>query len=181
MEEFFSFCEEKMKQIEEQSDRKRNKLNFVHRSINVRDWYREWNDKQRQTHSLTVEETTFGLATNKSIKCYRCKVKVAIVEAAKLTECHKAKSDIWQFEINVLFSFALQLMGIGGKHGCILTAFLNLLDPTKWNRQFNVLESYTYDAIQKVKNVSEEEAALEEAAETVRDEENEIQHNMLEQ
>jgi len=181
MEEFFSFCEEKMKQIEEQSDRKRNKLNFVHRSINVRDWYREWNDKQRQTHSLTVEETTYGLATNISIKCYRCKAKVAIVEAAKLTECHKAKSDICQFEINVLFSFALQLMGIGGKHGCILTAFLNLLDPTKWNRQFNVLESYTYDAIQKVKNVSEEEAALEEAAETVRDEENEIQHNMLEQ
>jgi hypothetical protein len=181
MEEFFLFCEEKIKEIQEQLDTKRNRLNFVHRSINVRDWYREWNDKQRQRHSLTIEETTYGLATNISIKCDRCKAKMASVEAAKLKECHKAKSDICQYEIKVLFSFALQLMGIGGEHGCILTAFLNLPDPTKWNHQFNILESYTYDAIQKVKNVSDEEAAVEEVAETVRDEENEIQQNILEQ
>jgi hypothetical protein len=116
----------------------------------VRGWYREWKDKQRQTHSLTVEETTYGLATNICIKCDRCKAKVAIVEAAKMTECHKAKSDICHYEINVLFSFALQLMGVGGEHGCMLTAFLNLPDPTKWNCQFNVCYSSSISLFSRV-------------------------------
>jgi hypothetical protein len=58
-------------------------------------------------------------------------------------------------------------MGVRGEHGSIMTAFLNLPEPTKWNQQFNVLEIFTYDAIQKVKKLSEEEAAQEEVAETV--------------
>jgi acyl-CoA-binding protein len=54
----------------------------------------------------------------------------------------------------------------------MIAAFLNLPEPVKWKRQFNVLENFTYDAIQNVKNLSEEEAAQEEVQETVNEEDN---------
>jgi hypothetical protein len=57
-------------------------------------------------------------------------------------------------------------MGVGGKHGAIMTAFLDLLDPRKWNQQYNILENFIYDAVQK--------RILEEVSETRNKENNPI-------
>jgi hypothetical protein len=184
MESFFRFCDENIYKIKEETCQKKNKLSYVHGNTDAREWYREWKHRHpdcHNCHSLTVQDITHDLATDICITCDRCRGTIATVEAAKIKEVEKTKSDLCQHEINVLFCFALQLMGVGGEHAGILTAFLNLPEPTKWNQQFNVLKSFTHDAIQRVKNMSEEEAAQEEVAETVRDESHTIQQNLLEQ
>jgi hypothetical protein len=70
-------------------------------------------------------------------------------------------------------------MEAGGKHAAILTAFLNLPDATKWTWQFHVLENFDYDAIQKVKNSSQDEAVQEEVSETVNKNNNPIDQHLL--
>jgi hypothetical protein len=101
-------------------------------------------------------------------------------QAAKIKQYKRSKSDLCHYDINILFSMALQLMGVGGEHGASLSAFLNLPDPRKWNRQFNVLENFTHNAIQKVKNLSEKEAAQEEVTKTLQEDDNPIEQNLLE-
>jgi len=71
-------------------------------------------------------------------------------------------------------------MGVGSEHAAILTAFLDLPKPTKWNRQFNVLEKYTYEAVQGVKETSQLQAVEDESLATVMAETNTIEHNLLE-
>ena len=96
------------------------------------------------------------------------------------TRLYKNKnSDLCQYNMNILFSFTLQLMGVGGRHAAILAAFLKLPHPTKWNRQFHVLENFTYDAIQKAQNSSQDEAVQGEVSETVNENNNPIDQHLL--
>jgi phage FluMu protein Com len=104
---------------------------------------------------------------------------VASVRSNKTRLYENTNSDSCQYDINILFSFALQLMGVGGEHGAIMAAFLNLPDPTKFNRQFNVLKNFTFDAMQKVKNSFQDEAVQEEVSETINDNNNPIEQHLL--
>jgi hypothetical protein len=58
---------------------------------------------------------------------------------------------------------------------------LDLPEPTKWNCQFNVLEKYTYEAVQQVKETSQLQAAEDESLATVMEETNAIEQNLLEE
>jgi len=121
------------------------------------------------TGSVTTRAAFSGCA----FLCGKCSYKkVASIEATKLKQYQRSNSDLCHYNVNHLFSLALQLIGCGGEHGSMIAAFLNLPEPVKWKRQFNVLENFTYDAIQNVKNLSEEEAAQEEVQETVNEEDN---------
>jgi hypothetical protein len=57
---------------------------------------------------------------------------------------------------------ALQLMGVGGTHAGTLVALLDLPDAVKWNRQFRILEDFTYDSIENVKYYSQMKSVEEE-------------------
>jgi len=154
MDNFFLFCAEKLSTIKAQTHKKRNKLSYAYDSINVKAWYTEWkhmNQERNQAAVLTVENITYGLATQITINCDKCKETLASVESKKTGHYHHTNSDLCHYDINILFSFALQMMGVGGEHVAMLAAFLNLPDPKKWNRQFSILENYTFDAIQKIK------------------------------
>jgi hypothetical protein len=56
------------------------------------------------------------------------------------------------------FCMVLQWIGVGGEHGAVLAAFLNLPDPRKWRHDFNVLEKFMYDALEKTKGDSQHKA-----------------------
>jgi len=184
MELFLLFCDGKIKETLVEAEKKRNKMEYLHGVMNVREWHKEWKMQREENNNrsiLTVEDTTYGLATNITIKCERCKESVASIEASKIKQNQRSNSDLCHYNVNHLFSLALQLIGCGGEHGSIIAAFLTLPEPVKWKRQFNVLENFTYDAIQNVKNLSEEEAAQEEVQETVNDEDSPIEQTFLEQ
>jgi hypothetical protein len=154
MDNFFLFCDEKLSTIKAQLHKKRNKFSYAFDSIDVKAWYTEWkhmNQERKQAAVLTVENITYGLATQITITCDKCKETLASVEAKKTGHYQHTNSDLCHYDINILFSLALQMMGVGGEHGAMLAAFLNLPDPKKWNRQFSILENYTFDAIQKIK------------------------------
>jgi hypothetical protein len=94
----------------------------------------EWNHKNQernQAAGLTVENTTYGLATQITITCDNCKETLASVESKKTWHYHNTNSDLCHYDINILFSLALQMMGIRGEHGAMLAVFSNLPDPTK--------------------------------------------------
>jgi hypothetical protein len=55
-----------------------------------------------------------------------------------------------QYDINLWFCFALQLMGVGGEYAAILASFHDLPEPHKWHQFFNVTEKFTHEALQKV-------------------------------
>ena len=97
---------------------------------------------------LRVHDVTYGLATDLNIECSTCSGHFPPINSKKSEREHETKSDLCKNEINVRFCFAMQLMGVGGEHTAILAAFLDLPEPTKWNHQFNVLEKYTYEAVQ---------------------------------
>jgi len=62
-------------------------LKYLHETMNVREWHREWKKQHEENHnsrSLTVEDTSYGLATNITIKCERFKEAVASIEATKI-------------------------------------------------------------------------------------------------
>jgi hypothetical protein len=48
-----------------------------------------------------------------------------------------------------------------------MAAFLDLPEPAKWNQQFNRLENFTYEAVQKVKDNSQLKAAEDEFLATI--------------
>jgi hypothetical protein len=50
-----------------------------------------------------------------------------------------------------------------------LAAFLDLPFPARWSRQFNVLENFTHEAIQEVKNFSQTKSVQDEVLETLND------------
>jgi hypothetical protein len=92
----------------------------------------------------------------------------------------ETKSDLCQYDINLRFSLALQLMGVGGEHAAILTSFLDLPESVKWNRWFNVLEQYTHTAVEEVKVLSQQAAVEEEVLETINDDNYKVEQHKLE-
>jgi hypothetical protein len=184
-ESFLLFCDKKSALVQKEAANQRtamSKWKYVGRHMNIRDWYKEWKEIQDQSKGqLTVEECTYGLASNFTIKCHTCKQTEYVIEAKKSEiDGDKTKSDLCRYQINVQFSLALQLMGIGGGHASTLAAFLDLPFPNKWGRQFNVLEDYMYEVIQRVKNSSQSMAVEEEILETVNDQDRSITQNKLE-
>jgi hypothetical protein len=73
------------------------------------------------------------------------------------------------------------IWSVGGEHAAILAAFLDLPEPTKWHRQFYLLEKYTYEAVQRVKETSQLQAAEDAPLATVMAETNVIEQNLLEE
>jgi len=57
--------------------------------------------------------------------------------------------------------------GSRGQHAATMAAFLDLPEPAKWNQQFNRLENFTYEAVQKVKDNSQLKAAEDEFLATI--------------
>jgi hypothetical protein len=56
-------------------------LKYIQQNNSVSDWHKEW--KARWTNTLTVSETTYGLATTLTVQCNRCKEMKFVVEATK--------------------------------------------------------------------------------------------------
>lgn len=158
------------------------KLKYIQEHSNDRAWHKEWIEKQSNTavvSGLTIKDCTWGLASNASILCFKCKSMYA-VESKKMEKYKKTKSDLCQYKINVRFLLALQLMGVGGSHATTLATFLNLPFPMKWKQQFNVLENQTYEAIQQVKNCLQVMSVLEEIFKTENDNVHNVVQNRLE-
>jgi hypothetical protein len=85
-----------------------------------------------------------------------------LLRQQKNNNSKKTKSNLCQYAINSCFSMALQLMGVGGTHAGTLVALLDLPDAVKWNRQFRILEDFTYDSIENVKYYSQMKSVEEE-------------------
>jgi hypothetical protein len=151
------FCEEQQKEINAKGENRhyyKSCLRYIQGNTNVRKWYHEWMDRDRKHDGeqlLTLSESTYGIATNIGFHCNKCNGILVPIEAKRTLAYKETKSDICQYDINLRFAFALQLMGVGGEHAAILAAFLDLPEPRKWSRQFNVLEKFSYEAVQKIK------------------------------
>jgi hypothetical protein len=184
---FLDFCEAKKKEVDLAVAKKKTykeKFMLLNGSTDVRAWYKEWmslNMRNDLMPMLRVHDITYGLATDLNIECSTCSGHFPPINSKKSEREHETKSDLCKNEINVRFCFAMQLMGVGGEHAAILAAFLDLPEPTKWNRQFNVLEKYTYEAVQQVKETSQLQAAEDESLATVMAETNAIEQNLLEE
>jgi hypothetical protein len=176
MDSFVTFCESETKQIIDSC----RSLSYHNKKLlennNIIHFYEKWkqtSQKDINTVPLQCKETSYGLASMVSLGCPQCKEdaridgrrrkgSVTMEPCKRIMENHKSKSELCQFDINIRFCLALQLMGKGGEHARILTSFLDLPEPHKWPRSFSVLEKSIHAAIEKVKCVSEEKAAEEE-------------------
>jgi len=173
MSSFVDFCVQQTKTLCVAADEKKTykeKYMLLKRNSNIRAWYEEWKSGHMQRHgtqTLKVNETTYGLATNVTLSCSKCGGQFPIVECRKTEKWKETKSDLCQYELNLRFCLALQLMGVGGQHAATMAAFLDLPEPAKWNRQFNRLENFTYEAVQKVKDNSQLKAAEDEILATI--------------
>lgn len=76
------------------------------------------------------------------------------------------KSELCNYDINLHFCLALQLMGVGGEHARTLAPFLDLPESEKWPRQFISLESFLHNTIEDVKCESQQKATEEEIIQT---------------
>jgi len=78
MHAFFNFCDKKIGAVYEDAKQKyssKYELKSIFQSITVRNWYKEWQEENKCcniTSSLTVDEVTYGLASNISVFCKRC-------------------------------------------------------------------------------------------------------------
>jgi hypothetical protein len=120
------------------------------------------------------------LVTTINICRQKCNRIVGSSEPKKTANHGVTKSDVCKFDINLWFCFALQLMGAEGEHAAILAAFLDLLEPHKWNRVFHVTKKFTHDAVEKVKEQSQTRSVEEEILATVSEEGNAVEQTMLE-
>jgi hypothetical protein len=186
MNTFLIFCEDKRTELFRKAKNMKTyplQLEYIEQNSNVREWYEEWQHtyhEEEQGSSLTITDTTYGLATIIKFCCNRCDTVVATSEARKTENHMETKSDLCKYAINLRFSLALQLMGVGGQHAAIMAAFLDLPEPHKWKRMFTVAEKFTHEAITKVKEVSQTMAVQEEVLETVSQENNGVEQNLLE-
>jgi hypothetical protein len=141
--------------------------------ISVRKFYNKWKESpvsNLTTIPLSLTETSLGLALVITLQCTCCseedadqKSKSVIIEPLKRkTEKVKTKSELCNYDINVKFCLALQLMGVGGQHASILTSFLDLPEPHKWPRQFSTLEKFLHKSTEKVKCESQQKGTEEE-------------------
>jgi hypothetical protein len=140
---------------------------------------------------LQVREITYRLATNIEIKCNHCTVlpnvrsynrdwKSHIVTvSAKKRQNATQKSEICQYDVNIKYCTALQMMGIGGEHAAIMAAFLDLPEPQNWPWQFSRLEKHMYLPAETIKLQSQQEASNEEVAAMLADDRYAMQQNLM--
>jgi hypothetical protein len=109
-----------------------HQLRFLQDNFSIRKLYSKWKSRQKavQQSELQVREITYGLATNIEIKCNRCNVlpnvrsynrdwrNYVVTVSAKKRQNAKEKSEICQYDVNIKYCTALQMMGIGGEHHC---------------------------------------------------------------
>ncbi len=87
MHAFFNFCDKKIEAVKEDAKQKysrKYRLKSILQSINVRKWYKEWQEENKCcniTSSLTINEVTYGLASNISVSCKRCNKNGNVCEA----------------------------------------------------------------------------------------------------
>jgi hypothetical protein len=184
-ESFLTFCDEK---LAETVCHDQGRDNF-----NIRKWYTAWNmDRKFQPVPISVTDVNHGLATELSFTCDRCALLGKGKKGTWKNHCTTAqqskeicndtltKSDICQYNINVRFCYALQLMGIGGEHAATLAAFLDLPDAHKWNRQVSILERFTHPTINKVRMYAEQMGTDEEINATLNSPDYPIDQELLE-
>lgn len=97
--------------------------------------------------------TSYGLATMITLGCLKCvedanndtrkrKGTITVEPTKREQDKHSTGSDLCQYDINIRFCLALQLMGIGGEQAQILTSFLDLPEAHKWPRNFRCCRSF---------------------------------------
>jgi len=64
--------------------------------------------------SFAVNEECTGLATKLMLSCTHCTTSHCIESKKSVTK--KTKSELCQYDINIKFSVALQMIGVGGQH-----------------------------------------------------------------
>jgi hypothetical protein len=106
MNSFLLFCEQKRQQVMTIAEsKKRYQLSFQYLQCNsnVSNWYKEWEHANSDTKesSLTITDTTYGLATNIAFSCNHCNCVLATSEAAKTTNHATTKSDFCKYDINL--------------------------------------------------------------------------------
>jgi len=84
------------------------------------------------------------------------------IVSAKKTNNKEVKSPVCRYDLSIKYCTALQVMGVGGEHAAIVSAFLDLPEPHKWPRQFSVLEKHLYSAVEEVKLESQIKGTNEE-------------------
>jgi hypothetical protein len=149
---FIEYCDNDMGQMKlaTQGKSMEHQLRFLRDNFSIKKLYCKWKSRQKamKQSELQVREITYGLATNIEIKCNCCMVlpnvrsynrdwKSRIVTVS----AKKQQSEICQYDVNIKYCTALQMMGIGGEHAAMMAAFLDLPEPQKWPRQFSVSRS----------------------------------------
>jgi hypothetical protein len=192
---FIEYCENEMCQVNLAMRDKsmQYQLRLLRDKFSIRKLYSTWKSRQTavQQSELRVREITYGLATNIEIQCNRCNVlpnvrpynrdwkNHVVTVSAKKRQNAIEKSEICQYDVNIKYCTALQMMGIGGEHAAVMAAFLDLPEPQKWPRQFSVLEKYLYLPAETIKLQSQQESSNEEVAATLADDHNVVQQNLL--
>jgi hypothetical protein len=152
MDSFVTFCESETKRIIDSC----RSLSYHDKKLlennNIIRFYEKWKQtlqKAINTVPLKCKETSYGLASMVSLGCPQCKEdarrdgrrrkgSLTMEPCKHIMKNHKSKSELYQYDINIRFCLALQLMGKGGEHARILTSFLDLPEPHKWPRSFSV-------------------------------------------
>jgi len=142
--------------------------------------------------TVTMDETTYGLGTDLVIRCNRCctlgekdrrgyKEHRVAVDSKKKNTAKFTKSDLCHYDINVRYCIALQLLGLGGEHAAVMSAFLDLPEPHKWRCQFKVVEKLLSPMMEEIKQNSQEDAAENEVELTLDATENVVEQTLLQQ
>jgi hypothetical protein len=149
-------------------------LQVLKREFDVRKIHQEWKQQPAPLHfsQLKINDLTYGLATALQISCNRSHMNHSVWVSPKQTSQRGVKSDLCRYDINLKYCTTLQLMGVGGEHAAVLSAFLDLPEPHKWPRQFSVLEKYLFTSVDAVKSEAEVSWAEEEVSITIMDEDN---------
>ena len=152
-----------------------------------------WKSKRLQhSYGLTVDECTDGLGTQLTLRCHRCsrfgqhdrrgwKDHSVIVHRRKNNMMLQTKSELCHYDINIRFCLAMQLLGLGGEHAAVLSAFLDLPNPEKWRRQFGVIEKALHPTMDDIKRNCQEEAAEKEVALTLDSEDHPIEQSLIQE
>jgi hypothetical protein len=171
-ESLVNFCEAEMNRIKHKVEGKpiKYQLTRFRDRLSICNCYQRWRStKQVRQHSvLQVREHTYGLATNIQLQCSGC--NNSVFASAKKRSNPIQKSELCQYDVNIKYCTALQIIGVGGEHAATLAAFLELSDPQKWSRQFAVLDRHLHLPAEAVKLQSQQQAAEEEVAHTLGDE-----------
>jgi len=153
-------------------------MDVLQNELDVSNFFSKWKQRQAMKTMTTVpinitDIKTHGLATTLEFRCGRCELlgnndgrwrSHAATYKPKQTEAdeHITKSDLCKYDINLKLCLAFQLMGVGGEHARTITSFLDLPEPHKWPRQFNVLENFLHKTTEAVKCQSQDIAVEEE-------------------